>query len=194
MARTLQIGGENDGGGQQVFAADGVRVILDSIEDSTFRPGESLRFGFRLNDPEYGNGVDEDQDELVQSLTAEGYIHWENVNLPTGKIGKRTKLYKFMAGMSGGDFDEDAEVDLDQFEGGEYLADFELVDKMMPDGSGGFSVVKDDRGRTVKKTAVTKLRPVKKSRKAKGKVAAPPATVPDDDDDLDFEPEDEEVA
>ena len=193
MARKIQIGGENEGS-QRVFAADGVRVVLDAIEDSTFRPGESLRFGFQITDPDYDNGVDEDQDALIHELTDEAYVHWENVNLPQGQIGKRTKLYKFLAGMSGGEFDEDAEVDLDQFEGGEYLADFELVDKMAPDGSGGFRIAQDDRGRSIKKTAVTKLRPVKKSRKKAGKVAAPPPTVPDDDDDLDFEPEDEEVA
>lgn len=183
-------------GGETTFLllpdADKVRVRFVSAEPSQFSD-TAERWGFELIDPEYAEGDTEEVDEAIQQASEDGFVHYENVNIPRGKVGKGTKLYKYLAGMNGGDLAEDDEVDVEDFLNGEFYANFEQTDKMKPaeDGSKKFVKVFDDSGRPVKKATIAKLRPASKR---KGSRSAPkpsqpvqPETLPEDDDDLDLE-------
>lgn len=171
---------------------DGVRVRFLQPERNKFNE-KALRFPFQIEHDDYDGGDSEDVDEAIQEASANAFIHYENVNIPEGKIGKRTKLYKFLKWFSGGDFDEGSRVDLDQFVSKTYLADFEHVNKMMPDGTGKFAEVRDDAGRPIKKAAIAKLKPERKAKKTSTKakkVEAPvDPDIPDDDDDIDLDEE-----
>lgn len=167
--------------------ADGVLCTLTEILPSDFNP-QSRRFVFRIDADTYENGATEDVDEAIQGLAVEEYKHYENVNIPSGPIGKRTKLYKLLKWMSGGDFETGDSVDLDDFLDKQYLVDFEHVDKMRKVGD-GFEVVLGDNGRPLKKASIAKLRPAKRPGKAKAAAPKKAVTVPDADDDIDFEAE-----
>lgn len=189
MARKLTIGGESEF--HLLPEAPRVKVYLKSAEPSQYNASVE-RWCFQIEDPEYANGDSEDVDTAIQEASDEGIELFESVNLPKGpKIGKRTKLYQFLAGMNGADIEEDAEVDLDDFIPGHYLADIEVVDKMVRLDDGSFRPGKDENGRPLKKNAVTKLRPVAKRKSARTTAPKPKRQaepdIPDDDSDLDDE-------
>jgi hypothetical protein len=182
-------------GGETAFTllpeAPRVRVHLKSVETSQFNSNVE-RWCFVINDPDYENGNSEEDDATIRQASEDQIELYESVNLPKGpKIGKGTKLYKFLAGMHGAEIDEDTEIDIDDYVPGDYLADIEVVDKRAPAGDGSFRVALDEKGRPIKKNAVTKLRPIAKRKAGKTPIAPKRAKVetdvPEDDSDLDVD-------
>lgn len=173
--RTITVGSETTG---RVLlpVVDGVKARLTEIKENRFS-SERLDFAFTLMDFDYEDGDDEDN-EIIQQLSNDAYVHYETVNLPTGggKLGKRTKFYTLLKGMSGGkDIDEDTEIDLDDYEGKDYLIDFEQVEKK--GGPPNYEVIPGTY-----KSQIAKIRPVRKS-KAKP-VAQVQRALDDEDADL----------
>lgn len=167
-----------------------VRVVFQGIEPNKFRD-DALRFIFRIDDPEYDEGANEEDTGAILDATEDEHRHYENVNIPKGAVGTRTRLYFFIKGMSGGDYAQGDKVDLEPFLGKTFLADFEHVPAMEPMPDGSFRNRKDDNGNTMMKAKITKIRPVRKKAAAKArkpaKIVEP--DIPDDDDDIDFEEE-----
>lgn len=184
MPRTLTIGSESTF--NLLPEAPKVKVHLKSAEVSQYNANVE-RWCFVINDPDYQNGDSEEVDAAIQE--AEGIELYESVNLPTGpKLGKGTKLYKFLAGMAGRDIPEDEEIDLDDFIPGDYYADIEVTDKMVRLDDGSFRPGKDENGKTLKKNKIAKLRPLAKRKSVatpSRRVQSTPASIPDDDSDLD---------
>lgn len=197
MSRTFTVGGE------QTFTvlpeAPRVRLRLQSVEQSQFNANID-RWCFLINDPEYENGDSDEVDAAIREASEDEIELYESVNLPKGpKIGKGTKLYKYLSGMAGRDIPEDEDVDLDDYIPGDYYGDIEVVDKMVRLDDGSFRPAKDEKGRTLKKNAVTKLKPIAKRKgaatKPKGKAAKVPVDdIPEDDDDLDLDEIEEEAS
>jgi hypothetical protein len=181
--RTITVGSESTG---RVLlpVVDGVKSRLTEIKANRFSE-DRLDFAFTLMDFDYEDGDDEDND-IIQQLSNDAYIHYETVNLPTsgGKIGKRTKLYMLLKGMSGGkDIDEDTKIDLEDYEGKDYLIDFEQVEKK--GGPPNYDIVPG-----VFKSQIAKIRPLKKKKATTTPVQKPIVVEDDnialtaDDDDL----------
>ena len=183
----FEIGGENEF--ILLPAADGVRCLLQKIEPDEFG---RLRFSFLLDDPDYDDGDSEDVDAAIQQASEDEFVHVESVNVPQGRVGKRTKMYKIVKGLSGGDFEEGDRVDLSPYLNKHYLVDFEHVDKQTKVGD-AFEIVRDERGRPIKKAAISKLKPEKRTKKASTKTRKVEAQVepdvPEDDDDIDLDAE-----
>jgi hypothetical protein len=182
-ALRITVGSESSGR-VLIPVVDGVKARLTEIKENRFN-AERLDFAFTLMDFDYEDGDDEDN-EIIQKLSNDAYVHYETVNLPTdgGRLGKRTKFYMLLKGMSGGkDIDEDTEIDLEEYEGKDYLIDFEHVEKK--GGPPNFDIVPG-----VYKSQVAKIRPLKK-KKASGTPVQKSIVVEDnnirlsdDDDDL----------
>lgn len=178
--RTLTIGTESTGR-VMIPVVDGVKARLVEIKENKYNANR-LDFCFMLMDFDYEEGDDEDN-ALIQQLSNDEYIHYETATLPEAgqKLGKKTKLYKMLKGMSGGkEIDEDTDIDLDEYEKRDYLLDFEHVDAKS--GPPDFAVKFDERGRPIQKSQIAKIRPVRKS-KAKP-VAQVQRALDDEDADL----------
>lgn len=186
MARTLTIGGETEF--SLLPEAPRVKLFLKSIETSQYSASVD-RWCFVIDDPDYEGGDSEEVDEAIRTASEDQIELFVSVNLPkTPKLGKGTKLYKYLAGMNGGDLDEDSEVDLDAYVEQHYFGDIEVVDKYVRLEDGSFRPGKDENGRPMKKNTVSKLRPIQKRRAGGKATKAPkpaPSSIPDDDSDLD---------
>lgn len=179
--------GDESGSQELLPVVDRVIVRLVSIEPNKYNnenKNKKLDFGFRINDPEYDGG-DEDDNEVIRRLSDEGYIHYERPNLPEGAdVGKRTRMYFFMKGFNGGkDIEKGQRFDFGDYLNQDFYADFEHADKK--GGPPDFAVQLDGNGRPIKKSTIAKLRPV---RKAKAK--ATPVVVDPEDEDV-FEEDDD---
>lgn len=175
---TVTIGSESTGK-VLIPVADGVLCRLLEIKPNRFNANR-LDFPFQIIDMDYEDGDDEDN-ATIQDLASQGYIHFESVNLPdgSGPLGKGTKFYKLLKGMSGGkEIEEGAKIELSIYESKDFRIDFEHIDKQA--GPPDFAVVYDDKGKPVKKSSIGKIRPARKA-KAPAKPVAP--TVDDDEDD-----------
>lgn len=169
--------GDESSGSVLLPIVDGVTCTLVQIAPNKYNPTSVLDFSFKINDPDYDEGDDEDN-TTIQELSRNGYTYFERANLPQGEdIGKRTKLYRLIKGMRGGkEIETGEQVDLGKLVGKDYKIDFEHVDKK--GGPPDFATVIEN-GRAVQKSAIAKIRPVKASRPK-----PPPAVVEDDDSDL----------
>lgn len=180
MALEITIGSESTGR-VLIPVVDGVLCRLTDVKENRFNSSR-IDFAFTFLDFEYEDGDDEDN-ALIQQLSQDEYIHFETVNLPEPgkKLGKGTKFYKLLKGMSGGkEIEEDTVIDLEAYLARDYRIDFEHVDAKS--GPPDFAVKYDDKGRPVKKSQIAKIRPVKKGKGSRPAAPTPPPAAEDSDE------------
>lgn len=152
-------GGTADGSNFKLIPEmDDVQVTFVRAEPYEQNPNR-LKFIFRIDD------YDEDEYPKTEPDIV-GTEHWESANVPNNKINPKHRLHFLLTGLLGHTLQDGEDVVVEDYFGNEYKADIKQVPAQTPNGDGSFSIRKDEQGKVVMKAQISRLKPIKKSRRA----------------------------